>query len=493
MDQTRLEEARTLIKEVIKENFPNVDVRKGTVISELLIPLASIGYATIYEDLKSFEDKMYLQQILTDPNSFDTSTVDAIMSNFFVDRKTGSKAKGIIQIIVPNNERRIVPSGTAFYTVDNLEFVTTQAYDTDDVGLYHDDVSSTYYFLINVEAASEGTQYLITTGTALTTEYLPGVTILVTAWNDFYGGINAETNDEYITRARNTLGLRDLQSKQSISAELNSAFPEIRQISVIGYNDREMQRNKNNIGMKVGGKVDMYIRTIGTPLTKTITMTTDANGEVLIVDPDLIPMLRVQDIALTTDPLHKYMNFTLLVDHTNLDRTVDPYSYRFSSYEALTLVTDFIEKEIFVTADYLPLIKEVQNYILGEEKRNLCSDQLVRSFMPCYISMEIEYKSSEYTTTLEDTIRNGIIDYINNLDESVLYVSKIIDVIHNVASLASVKLPLNLTGNFYLPDGSIETKISEDRIEIEEDVSLSLSGKTYRYFVMSSDITFLRI
>ena len=112
--------------------------------------------------------------------------------------------------------------------------------------------------------------------------------------------------------------------------------------------------------------------------------------------------------------------------------------------------------------------------------------------MPCFISLSVEYQSSFTAAETEAQIQSVLINYINTYDSDILYVSKIVDQLHSI-DIVSITLPLVITGTFYLPDGNIQVEESEDSIKIEDNFALGLSKKTYRFYIIPSDITMIKV
>lgn len=484
VDQSKLQESKDLIIKIINDTYPNLDTRRGTVINELIAGIAALGYAMISEDINSFENKMYLQSALTNPESIDGATLDAMLSNFLITRKHGSKAQGIVKIEVDESRGYIIDIGSEFKTVEGLIYTSKETVHIEEEALYQKD--DLYYFFVDVEAEAEGGKYTIGFGTVLNTEILSGSFVSAEAFNDFHSGIDQESNEELLKRTNISLGVRALSHRQAISTILQEQFPEIRQLTAIGYNDREMQRDKNNIGFKVGGKADIYIRTSEAPLTKSIAKTTDANGNATLSSLDLgeIPILRVANIALAASPINIYENFSISVQSGK----GEPVFFRFSVNEIIVVHTDFISQDILITVDYLPFIKEIQSYVNNEDVEYIRSDTLVKSYMPCFISLTVSYQSNVDNSETEEAIRSTLINFINSYDEDVMYVSKIIDKLHDI-SIVNINLPLEITGTFHLPDGTQQVITSENHIEIDDNFNLGVSKKTYRFFITPSDIS----
>jgi hypothetical protein len=417
--------------------------------------------------------------------------VDGIMSNFFISRKDGSKAEGIIKVEVDEQRNYFVAEGSIFSTTSELNYLVTQDYSIASDELFSISGSDNYFFFLNVIAEEVGSNYIVASGTIMETTILAGNLVRAETFNDFTGGVNQETNEELVVRAPTSLGTRDFSSRQSISSLLQEQFPSIRQITVVGYNNREMQRNKNNIGMKIGGPVDIYVRTATDPLTKTIEKTADSNGKIVLSDvvSGEVPLLRVRNFAKKTDPLTTYTSFSINID----SEQGEAIYYRFSIHEQIEVDVgeDYKNEDLILTIDYIPNIDDIQEYAVDEEVENLRSDSLVKSYMPCFVSMEIHYQATGDAVELEAQMTSELLNYINTYDQDILYVSKIIDRLHAL-NITNIILPLEITGTFYLPDGETLVVTSEDHIKIEDDYDLGVSKKTYRFFATPSDITLIK-
>jgi hypothetical protein len=486
MDKATLDESKELMVKVAQDVFPEIDTRKGTVVNEFILSMAAIGYATIKEDIQTFEQKMYLSQILEDPASADEDTLDAILSNLYVFRKAGSKAEGKVKIDVDESRTYFVNAESEFRTSTDLVYLSQEDVSVEAADLFASS-DGTFYFFVDIIAEEVGSKYIIAADTKLTTEILSGNLVNVSTFGDVQKGIDKETNEALVTRAPTVISTRDMSNNQSISAIMQEKFPEIRQMTTAGYNDREMQRNLNNIGFKIGGAVDIYVRTSSDPLSRTIEKTADGDGKIVLSDIDTgeVPILRVRNIAKKSDPVTVFTDFTISVS----SQFNPAYLYRFSSYEEITIDAgdNFKDTDTIVTIDYMPLIKDMQEYVDSEEVTSLLYSSLVRSYMPCFISMGISYQSTFTAAETEEKIQTTVLDYINGYNEDILYVSKIIDQLHTI-DLESISLPLEITGTFHLPDGSIDTIVSEDFIKIEDNIELGASKRTYRFFMTPSDL-----
>ena len=97
------------------------------------------------------------------------------------------------------------------------------------------------------------------------------------ALSDFTPGSDPETADAFVERAKNEISIRDLLTKRGINATVferkSETFPYVKELMPIGYRDPEMLRDMVDTGtavVHVGGKVDIYTRTVQIPIEKTI-------------------------------------------------------------------------------------------------------------------------------------------------------------------------------------------------------------------------------
>ena len=500
MDITALQEAKKLIIETAQnsENFDNADFRDGTIFTELHIKLAALGYAILEEELDDFEDKMFLKQALENPETFDSATLDSILSNFRVTRSSGTKAVGILKVKITNLDSFLIEEDVEFESSLGLVFKTTAdtTIETDDI-FQQDGDTSAYYFFINVTAEEVGANYSVEEGSTFTTTIYTTVFQEIVAYSDFSLGTNEESNSELLDRVPTSIGATGLFNRQSIETLLRSNFSNLSQITSMGYNDREMQRNKNFLGLKVAGPIDIYIKTQSEPSSKILLKTTDVNNQVLLSTSTEIPILRVKYVSLANNIENsKTTNFTTTVEHSDSDKT--PSHYRFSTQERIRIqcptTADYTSSDIAVTVEYLSTVKDVQDYVDGTDIQFLKGDNLIRSFMPCFITLNISYRTSSSVSqiTYENSIKDALIEYINAFSDNIIYTSQIINILYN-NNITHVQLPLILNGSFYLPDGSIEEVEDEDKLEIDDDFDLGLSKDTYRFFISRSDITLTRL
>lgn len=488
MDQSKIDEGKVLIKELItnQPEFANIDTRKGTVVYEVLIGLAALGYGFLAEQQDLFEKSNSLALITEDNTNIDDTVVDSILANWFLERKIGKKSYGKIKIAVNSVRDYFIGIGTKFTTKTGLSYEAKQDNDIQQEEL-QSEIDGTFSFIIEIEAVEIGSTYSVLADTAFDTAIYPNNIVETNAVSDFVLGGDGETNFELLAKAQEEISLRDFSSLRSIRKIIFENFADIKEIRALGMDNREMQRDKNNIGIKIGGKVDIYINKEEV-LSEETTFTTDSDGAVTL-PVTLRPIMRIKDFSLATNPMVKLDSFNMEI-FSSLSG-LDPYFARFSSFEQIKVTTDQIERDIIIRTNRITGITEVQDFVENEDVENIVQNTLVKCFMPCFLSADIQYVAENGTTVDEEALIISIVNYINSYqdNENIFYVSKLVDFIVSLPEIKSTVLPLDLTGEYHLPDGTKNSISSPNTIQIEPDYVLGYSNTTYAFYAISEDIT----
>lgn len=284
--ENELLEAELLSQQILQAQYPDMDIREGTAIRDLVIRpnatlLALLNKAILY----------YFAQN-TIENVTDETTpafVDKLMSNWFLTRKQGSKAIVNARLAFAR-QKSINLSSDVYFSVDGeIKFFPISDTVVSAEELSYDAYNNEYYVYVDLEAEREGTGSNISTGSLLYFSnfdpyFLHGEINFLRQT-----ATNSETNTEFITRAGDAISTRNLINQPSIASNLLEAFPLLQTVKSVGYGDSEMLRDKvkivapeveGSIWLHLGGKVDVYSRV---PLSSSvIQLTTNDEGKVYL-------------------------------------------------------------------------------------------------------------------------------------------------------------------------------------------------------------------
>jgi len=504
----QLETASQVIAAAVRENFPNVSVRTGTVMKELVVAASAIGFAVIDEKIEALRATQTLKYAEENPDQVDDTVIDGILSNYFLTRKVGTLATGILKITVATSANRTIPSGTEFITGNELSYLTESTFLVEQVPtsansltLQTEEGTGNFFFLLPVIAEEVGEQYSIAQDTQLDNVTLGADLILVTAFTSFSGGSNTETTGDLLERAKDAITVRDLTSRKAIRAVLPEEFPQIQNLAIMGYGDGEMRRDHGgSFGFGRGGRVDIYTRTSKDAVESVFTKTVAGDLTIDLDDVGVeVPFYKITGIAqkdFPDIPLVAGVDYTLarsVADDPQNDLLDSLIHARFTIYERakLTFTNALLAgKDVEIKLIYPPDILAVQNFVLDTEERVVLADLLVKGITPCFVTFKFSYVKQSLTENVDLTaLKNALKSYINTLAPgTVLAVSSLIDIIHNFNILRVETNSIVLEGELHRPDDTVQALSTDNTLDIPEVLSIGLSQRTVAYFVTLADI-----
>ena len=281
---------KTYIKKRLEEEYPELFIESGTVISDLFInPMVSV--------LKPVIDKLNrvdLTQDLTNAALMTTDELDKIgYNNYGVSREGGVKASNYVyvemasQYVGTSPEEELNPVIIGPITVSRSDGsryssnTTTLIKISDNtvIGIsgtiapgyaadYFNPVTLSYEFPVFVEAEAEGSLYNADVGDIdiLITNY-PLLTGRVFNTQAFSNGNSSEDNISYAERLRSGFSARQLGSEGGYKYYVKNNFKDVTDVLVAGYQDALMERDKIIVRssgafteVHTGGKVDIYVK-----------------------------------------------------------------------------------------------------------------------------------------------------------------------------------------------------------------------------------------
>lgn len=288
-EQDRID-AEALMEQFLGDRVDG-DFSKGSMLRDLVISgLANIfAYFMNEVDTVKARQSLLLLGKLTGVSADDA--VDEILSNWFLTRKTGRYATGVVTVYLTERADIAIPITAKFYKTGELAFVPNYT-DTFTVSgndllqvVDSDGTVVAYTTNVSLKAYLPGDEYNIEPGSFTDfTRFNPYVTRVENV-AEFSGGGGAETTAELLDRAPTAISVRDLNSSRSIDATLKDEFTDVQDVTVIGMGDAEMIRDlileeTTPTRIHAGGCVDAYLRS---PLETGVEFTGEVGG--VFTDP----------------------------------------------------------------------------------------------------------------------------------------------------------------------------------------------------------------
>ena len=284
--QNEVLEAELATQQILQAKFPDIDLREGTALRDLVIRPNATLLALVNKALVFYFQQNTLDGI-TDatPQSF----VDKLMSNWFLSRKLGRTAVISARLYFAKSKNIVLYPDVFFSTDGKLRFNPSGTISIGSNQLTFDPSANQYYVDVNLTAAAPGKAYNITAGSLLYfTNFDP---YFLHAEINYLKEIaeDIETNTQFVTRAKAAISTRNLINVPSISSNLLEYFAFLDGVLPIGMGDPLMTRDQikvltpgvaDPIWIHNGGCVDVYSRV---PLSSSILqLTTDNTGKIVM-------------------------------------------------------------------------------------------------------------------------------------------------------------------------------------------------------------------
>ncbi len=450
--QEQYDAAEALLVSLLRAAYPSMDLRRGTVLRDLLLRAAAQTVARDEALMEELRKQQSLIALAENEGTVDPDAVNAILSNFNVTRDTGANATGEVKVRVATDRTYNLHASFLFTTLDGKVYevvdtvVARSVPDTTagDIQLHLSDDGTYYYFMVTVLAAEPGAEYTLKAGDALNTGSALYGFIAAEAYADFTAGRDDETIVEAITRLPAAISYRALESRTSIEAKLRDEFAgasfRIQEVAVQGYGDAAQLRDKHNpMGFAVGSRVDVYTKTFTTPHQVTIQKTgtriaantyqidiaaTDAPGYYAIRAVSEIEAVTAPSVGFGDLPTYGSYVFDEVrqpsgVSQTfhDIDNDVLP-EIAFSVWQKGVIVVTGVphseaSREFKVELYTAPGLTEMQNYVDSSLVRNLEADYVVRCPLICMVEMQAYvYYDSRYPIDVT-TMQHNLATLIN--------------------------------------------------------------------------------
>lgn len=415
--------AKNALVQLLIDNGYDGTLEDGSAVYDLLIKPNALIYALINKDIArakaylSLEAAAAIKDELGD--EYDT-IVDAILSNWFIQRRDGKSSRGVVRcyfskpldVIKINkentyfliNNEKYIPQADSIYTQG--DFVKR---DTGTV------LSTNVYLDISVESV-EPTDTVITPG-AQVVGYINSMYFLnAEIINEFVHGEEKENSETFIKRAYDVITTRELITYKAINTVLINEFDSLLEVYTAGYGDTEQIRDIrtfDRITMHVGNHADIYCKT---PIYATsVTLPVDENSLVeLVEDGSNLFVIDVLGVSVkvedeegnkVTKQLEYYVNYL----NEGLWGSTRNKVVLYINTEGVSFL-DKPEVEVsYITSNFIP---EIQRFVANDDQRVVCYDPLVKSKFPVIISLDLTFEKNEGFNISDDALKERVKDLV---------------------------------------------------------------------------------
>jgi len=427
----------------LKDRHPELDLRRGTAVRDLIVePLADL-FLSFYSDVVRFRDFLRGENL-------DEEFVEQFLRNFFVERKYGSRAQGIVRVFVGKEKIYRVPRGTKFYYSDDHYYVTEEEYVFPPSRLKFNSLEGLYYFDLPVSAPDVGARYNLPAGSALTPEPFDHYVYAAETATDFVGGVDVEPIESFIRRAYEALTIRNLTTVRAIRTVLFERFDDLLKCVPVGFGDPEMWRDYKEVVMAhIGGHADVWIKFRRPPLRKTVVV--GPNGEL----PEVPGLIRVYGVRVVEADRH-------------------------SAFGRAPRVRVDAPEGAGVEVLYEPLVEAVDTLLYASDVRPLTVNFMARAMIPVFVSGRVEVELRPGVDLSE--VQAKAEQWIYETDE--LSISDFIDALYDFG-VTEVKTPLSLDLTLVTPEYQERQIVLDGKFEIQE---MEMSNRTVTYYAENLEL-----
>jgi len=528
LDVNAVNQKLLFLRQLLAEELPNAQLQHG-VINDLVLNPAAILAAARDEDVERVRITNNLQDIIDNSAIAEPDDVDKFMSTFYrIERESGSKAVGTLTIVVEDSFPVAIAGGTVF-TAGSQQFITTGAFlavadlanaTAENDRLLVERSDGSFAFNIDVEAVEAGVASMLKRGTMLTASVAIRKLVIIYAESDFTGGVDTESTERLLSRLPAGLASRTLSNRLGIAAQIRDAFPTTQAVSVIGYGDSEMVRDRHSIlPVSLGGRVDCFTQSSALPVERTIEVKATLVEKVAdygiwqyAFDRDVFPGFYDYMRIVPAGSPETVGSLSLVsdirgVDMTNIAGQLTPdvetvVEGAFSRFQTAVVqfrddISSHAALEAGDEADYelvlrgMPYMAELQTMLAARNMRNPAGDILARAPVPCYlrISFTLEAKTG---APLPDysAIQQQLANYVNTLGfTGRLSASALTAEIYELLPPYIAVGAIDMFGQIRRPTGVITPIRSTETLEIPAVASDLVSPRTTLFLLDPRSVT----
>lgn len=228
----------TFAQAKLNQEFPDMATKEGDAITDLLIKTCAVLFDPILREIARVKSMLSLR----DPASLTTDEAESLCANIFSERARGTFAKVTCRLYFAQPQSQAINPSNFVTSRGGLHFYPTgvQSIRTEEMLLNQE--GSLYYFDVNLLAEKPGDEYNIGPDELVTIANIPAA-VRVTNKRKARPGSSEEGAEEFVGRTRQSLTERSLVTLRGINAQVTGTFSEVSRLSVVGFNDPEMQRD----------------------------------------------------------------------------------------------------------------------------------------------------------------------------------------------------------------------------------------------------------
>lgn len=233
-------EAELLAKQVLEGKFPDLDLREGTGLRDLVLRPTAYAFAL----LRKANDYYFTQNTIGGVNdSTPTEMVDDILSNWFLQRNTGTYAVISARLYFARQKNVTLTSDVSFSPDNVLEYYPEESKVYNSDALRYDAYTNEWYLDVFLRASETGSAYNLSEGSLLYFTVFDPYFLRAEINYLAEESTEAETNTQFINRASTAISTRNLINIPSVDSRIRQIFNYVTRVVTVGAGDPDMIRD----------------------------------------------------------------------------------------------------------------------------------------------------------------------------------------------------------------------------------------------------------
>lgn len=228
----------SFIRDRIVQEYPDMAADNGGMLEDILTKVHQL----LLEPFKREIELVKIGSSFANADIMADAEAEALGANWFTDRDGGDFASGPVRLFFAQPTTTRVSTDKQVSTNDGRAYFPVQTYLITVSQMAFNRQGSFYFLDITVRAETQGDTYNVDIGDITSIQDVPGV-IKVANLTAFITGAPKEDNSTYIGRIESGLTERSMVTKRGALARIDSEFPDVRAIQVIGAGEEGMDRD----------------------------------------------------------------------------------------------------------------------------------------------------------------------------------------------------------------------------------------------------------
>lgn len=503
--QAEFDAAEQAAIDILSTKCPSVTSRAGSTVRELIVRPFAYLYAWVTSAVSSAVADASIRNLKASLKT-ENETADLIASNYFVERKQGAHAKGVVTVTTKLSALYL-SGGTEFVTEDGVTLRTEKRViatggtysdeeDTLYVPLYPVDTEGTFMANIPVTARESG-KTEVAEGAPVSLA-VPDISVLTAELTSAVtGGGDTETDAELMARAGESSAGAYTGSYYGLLRKLRQAPVDVKSIRTVAGDDSSMYRARyNTAGINPGGFVDCYVKTQDQHSVYT------HHAQLEYSEPTSSHSLTLQD----TECAGAYSVLGVLVQYVpartfrvsfgSSRKGVSPESARLSAHQTVTVEFDTDEPvtslNVTVRLSYMPGISALQSYLDSDENKFIGQSVLVKAAVPVNVRLDCCLQTASGLSDEElAELKRKVAETVNSYATGtrILNFSDVQEKIRTYNG-TDLRLPCALSADMVLRDGSTSSFYSTSGLlSLEQDDGSGMwDSPVYFFSLIDSNI-----